>query len=103
MANIFTCRRPNWSGVGAIDYPDRFEQVHDQHYIPDVTEKIFKDDVSMIHRQKTFIFGFLKAFINNFTYYNLCYKKVKVIARKKYAIHFLIQPLDFSLKTLTDS
>ena len=63
MANIFTCRRPNRLGGGAIDHPDRSEQVPDQQYIPDVTEKIFKDDISMIHRQKTFIFGVLKAFI----------------------------------------
>ena len=54
-----------------IDHPDRFEKVSDQQYIPDVTEKIFKDDISMIHHQKTFIFGVLKAFISNFTYYNL--------------------------------
>ena len=58
-------------GCGAIDHPDRSEQVLDQHYILDVTEKNFKDDISMIHRQKTFIFGVLKAFITNLTYYNL--------------------------------
>ena len=71
MANIFTCRRPNLLGGGAIDHPDRSEQVPDQHYIPGVTAKIFKDDISMIHRQKTFIFGVLKAFISNFTYYEV--------------------------------
>ena len=71
MANIFTWRRPNRSGVGAIDHPDRSEEVPDQHYIPDVTEKIFKDDISMIRHQKTFIFGVFKAFISNFTYYKL--------------------------------
>ena len=58
MANILTCRRPNRSGGGAIDHPNRFEQVPDQHYIPDVTKKILKDDISMNHRQKTFILGF---------------------------------------------
>ena len=68
MANIFTCRRPNGLGGGAIDHPDRSGQVPDQHYIPDVTEKNLKDDISMIHRQKTFIFDVLKAFISNFTY-----------------------------------
>ena len=62
MANIFTCRRPNRSGNGAIDHPDRSEQVPGQHYIPDVTGKIFKHDISMIHRQKTFIFGVLTFF-----------------------------------------
>ena len=71
MANIFTCRRPNRSEVGAIDHPDRSEQVRDQHYIPNVTEKIFKNDISMIRRQKTFLFGVLKYFISNFTYYNI--------------------------------
>ena len=59
MDNIFTCRRTNRSEVGAIDDPDRFEEVPEQHYIPDVTEKFFKDNISMIHRQKTFIFGVL--------------------------------------------
>ena len=59
MTNLFSCTRPNRSGVGAIDHPDRSEQVPDQHYISDVTEKIFKDDISMIQRQKTFIFGVL--------------------------------------------
>eukprot|EP00493_Phyllostaurus_siculus_P009683 UN09810 len=29
MVNIFICRCPNLMGVGAIDYPDRFEQVLD--------------------------------------------------------------------------
>ena len=95
MANIFTCR---CAGNGAIDHPGRSEEVPDQHYIPDVTEKIFKDDIAMIHRRKTFIFGVLKAFISNFTYYNHY-----LVARKKYALHFLIQPLDFSLETFTDS
>ena len=71
MTNIFTCTRPNRSGVGAIDHPDRSEQVPDQHYIPDVTENFFKNDISLLHRQETSIFGVLKAFISNFTYYNL--------------------------------
>ena len=33
MVNIFTCRCPNRSGVGAIDSIDLFEQVLDQRYI----------------------------------------------------------------------
>ena len=41
MTNIFICRCPNRSGVGAIDDPDRSEQVPDQCYIPDVSEKFF--------------------------------------------------------------
>ena len=68
MVNIFTCRCPNRSGVGAIDL---FEQVLDQRYIPEVSEKIFTHDISMIRRQKMVIFGVLKVFISNFTYYHL--------------------------------
>ena len=70
MVNIFTCRRPNRSKVGAIDSLDLFEQVLDQRYIPEVSEKIFTHDISMIRRQKMVIFGVLKVFISNFTYYN---------------------------------
>ena len=71
MTNIFICRCPNRAGVGAIDEPDRSEQVLDQRYIPDVFEKNFTHDISMIRRPKTLIFDMLKAFISNFTYYNL--------------------------------
>ena len=71
MANIFICRRPNRSGIGAIDDPDRFEQVSDQRYITDVFEIFFSQDILMIRRQKTLIFDVLKAFMSNFTYYNL--------------------------------
>ena len=71
MTNIFICRCPNRAGVSAIDDPGRYEKVLDQRYIPDVSEKIFTHDISMIRRQKTLIFDVLKAFISNFTYYNL--------------------------------
>ena len=71
MTNIFICRCPNRAGVGAIDEPDRSEQVLDQRYIPDVPEKIFTHDISMIRRQKTLVFNVLKALISNFTYYDL--------------------------------
>ena len=67
MVNILTCRCPNWSGVGAIDSPDRLEQVLDQRYLPEVSEKNFTHDISMIRRQKMVIFGVLKVFISNFT------------------------------------
>ena len=49
-----------------------------------------------------FIFGIIKAFTNNFTDYNLYERKLEVITRKKYALHFFIQPLDFSLETRED-
>ena len=71
MVNIFTCRCPNRSGVGAIDHPDQSEQVPNQHYIPDVSEIILTHDISMIRHQKMVILGVLKDFISNFTYYNL--------------------------------
>ena len=70
MTNILICRCPNRSGAGAIDDPDRFEQVPDQCYTPDVSEKFFIHDISMIRRQKTLIFDVLKAFRSNFTYYS---------------------------------
>ena len=54
--------------IGLNDSPDRFEQVLDQRYIPEVSEKIFTHDISMIRRQKMVIFGVLKVFIGNCTY-----------------------------------
>ena len=48
MINIFAYTSPNRSGVGAIDNPDRFEQVFDTYYIPETSEKIFMDDISMV-------------------------------------------------------
>ena len=62
MINIFACTCPNRLGVGAIHNPDRFEQVVDQYYISEDPEKIFTHDISMVRRQKMFIFGVLKAF-----------------------------------------
>ena len=71
MVNIFTCRCPDLSGVGAIDYPDRFEQVLDTYYNPEASEKIITEDISMARPQKMYILDALKAFISNFTYCNL--------------------------------
>ena len=71
MVNIFAYMSPNRSGVGEIDNPDRFEQVFDTYDILKVPEKIFTHDIPMIHRQKMVIYGVLKVFISNFTYYNL--------------------------------
>ena len=67
MVNIFTCSCPNLSGVGAIDNSDRFEQFVDTQYIPEASEKIFTDDISMVRALKMYIFAALKAFISNFT------------------------------------
>ena len=84
MVNIFTCRCPNRSGVGAIDSPDLFEQVLDQRYIPEVSEKLFTHDISMIRRQKMVIFGVLKVFIRNFTYTRRlkCYSNIRTFYAK---------------------
>ena len=49
-----------------------------------------------------FIFVIINAFISNFTDCNLYKRKLEVITRKKYALHFFIQPLDFSLETRED-
>ena len=73
MVNIFTCRCPNLSGVGAIGNSDRFEQVRDTYYIPEATEKNFTDEISMVRPQEMCIFGSSNAFkfISKFTYCNL--------------------------------
>ena len=49
-----------------------------------------------------FIFGIIKAFTSNFTDYNFYERKVEVIARKKYALHFFIHLLEFSPETRED-
>ena len=56
MINIFAYASPNRSGAGAIDKPDRFEQAFDTYYIPEASEKIFMDDISMVRPQKTYVF-----------------------------------------------
>ena len=53
---------PNRSEVGAIDNPDRFEQVFDPYYILEVPEKISTYDISMVRRQKMLIFWCFKGF-----------------------------------------
>ena len=48
MVNIFAYTCPNRSGVGAINNPDRSEQVFDAYYISEVSKKIFMDDILMV-------------------------------------------------------
>ena len=48
MVNIFAYMCPNRSGVGAINNPDRSEQVFDAYYISEVSKKIFMDDISIV-------------------------------------------------------
>ena len=57
MVSFFTCTRPNRSRVGAIDKPDRSEQVFDQYYIPEDPEKSFTKDFSIVGHQKMIFFG----------------------------------------------
>ena len=52
MVNIFTQTCPNRVGVGAIDNPDRVEDVFDPYYILEVLQKIFKHDISILRPQK---------------------------------------------------
>ena len=61
-----------------------------------------------IHEKMNLIFGKLKNTLifsklkkrseSNFTYYDLYWRKLTVIARKKYALLFSIRLLDFSLQ-----
>ena len=102
IVSFFASTRPIRSGVGAIDNPDQFAQVFEQYDISEVLERIFSDDFSMACRQKMFIFGHFKACISNFAGCNLYQSKLNVITRKKYALYFLIRPLDFSLETRED-
>ena len=46
---------------------------------------------------KMAFFGVFKAFIGNFLYCNLLWRKLKVITRPQYALRFFIWPLDFPL------
>ena len=59
MVNIFACTCPNRSGVGAIDNPDRLEQVFDTYYIPQASEENFMDPILMVCPQKMHIFSVL--------------------------------------------
>ena len=102
MVSLYASTRPIRSGVGAVDNPDQSGQVFEQYDISKVPEKFFSDDFSMTCRQKKFIFGHFKACISNFSDYNLYQRRVNVITRKKYALYFLIRPLDFSLETRED-
>ena len=103
MVSFFASTCPIRSGVGAIDNPDQPGQVFEQYDISEVPEKNFSDDFLMACRQKMFIFGIFRDCISNFANYNLYQRKLKVITGKKYALYFLIQPLDFSLETRQES
>ena len=95
VISFIACTCPNRSGVGAIDNPGLLEQVFEQYDIPDVPEKNFEHDFSIVCRQKMFIFSLSTAFIRNFTYYNLYQRKLKLITRKKYVLPFSLRPLNF--------
>ena len=63
LIDIFACVCPNRSGVGAIDNPDRLEQVFDPYkiYISEAPEKISTSDISMVRPEKIFIFWWFKG------------------------------------------
>ena len=61
LVSFFAYTGPDWSEYGAIDKPDRFEQVFDQYDIVEDSKKVFTQDFSMIDRQKMFILGILKV------------------------------------------
>ena len=102
MVSFFASTCPIRSGVAAIDNPDQYGQVFEQYDVSEVPENFFSHDFSMACRQKMFIFGHFKAFISNFIDYNLYQRKFNVLTRKKYALYFLIRPLDFSLEKPED-
>ena len=89
------------SEVGAIDSPDHSRQLFDRYDPCEVPENFLGrlfDALSC----KNVHFGIFKLYISNFAYYNLYQRRVKAITRKRYAIHFLIRPLDFSLEIRED-
>ena len=71
VISFIACTCPNRSGVGAIDNPGLLKQVLQQCDIPDIPEKNFEHDFSIVCCQKMFIFSLSTAFISNFSYYNL--------------------------------
>ena len=71
MVSFIASTCPNRSGVGALDNPGLLEQVLEQYDIPDVSEKNFEHDFSIVCRQKMFIFSLSTVYMSNFTYYNL--------------------------------
>ena len=87
--------------VGAIDTPNQSCQSFEQYGASEVLEN-FSGDFSMACRQNMLIFSIFKAFIGTFGYYNLCQRKLTVISWKKYALHILILPLEFSLEIHKD-
>jgi len=88
--------------VGAIGSPDQSRQTFDQYDTSGVPEKNFSNDFSIACGEKMFIFDIFKACISNFVYYNLHQRKLKTITQKKYALHFLIRCLHFSLEIRED-
>ena len=52
--------------------------------------------MSMVCRQNTFISSILTFFTSKFTWYNLYWRKVKVLTREKYVLWFFIRPLGFT-------
>ena len=72
--NFFTYTCPNHSRVGAIDSPDRFDDVLHPYYILEALEIFSGATFSSFVLEKWLkmaFFAVFKAFISNFLYYNL--------------------------------
>ena len=98
LASFVVSTRLIQSRIGAIDSPDQSRQGFEQYNTSEVLEKNFSGDFSIACRQKMLMFGIFKACTSKFAYYKLYQRKLKVITRKKYALHILIRPLGFSLE-----
>ena len=57
----------------------------------------FFNELKENERQKMQIFSYFQGFYKQFCF-NLYQRNLKAITQKKYASHFLIRPLDFSLE-----
>ena len=98
LASFVASTRLIQSRIGAIDSPDQSRQGFEQYNTSEVLEKNFSGHFSIACRQKMLMFWIFKACTSTFAYYKLYQRKLKVISRKKYALHILILSLGFSLE-----
>ena len=72
--NFFAYTCPNHSRVGAIDNPDRFDDVLHPYYILEAIENFFDTNFGLCILRNWLEIAFVavfKAFISNFLFYNL--------------------------------
>ena len=103
LTSFVASTRPIRPGVGAIDSPDHSRHIFDQYDPSKVPETFSRATFRWLVVKKCsfLVFSNFNS-ISNFAYYDLYQRKLKAITRKNYAIHFLIQPLDFSLEIRED-